>query len=87
MWSSHDLDLVVWLGVNDIWPVRMVRSDGTRHMDFEYEGPEPRDLIDQYFQRGNTVRKVLDIYGRVRKMVMSASQHGGQEVPFEKPLR
>jgi hypothetical protein len=56
MWSSHDLDLVVWLGVNDIWPVRMIRSDGTRHMDFEYEGPEPRDLIDQYFHRPQGAR-------------------------------
>jgi hypothetical protein len=51
-----------------------------------YEQELPASLIAQYFQPGNLVRKILDIYGRVRLRIRETHIHRDDEVPFEVPI-
>jgi hypothetical protein len=50
------------------------RQANDRHVCWEYEGERPQDLIDKFFTKGNVVRQVLDIRGRVLKRGRSAGQ-------------
>jgi hypothetical protein len=43
-------------------------------------------LLEQYFLPGNLVRKIPDIYGRVRFRMHEAQNHGDDQVPFEVPI-
>jgi hypothetical protein len=86
-WQHSDVDMVVWLGVNDVWPSHTVRQGDGRHLSWEYEGERPQDLIDRFFAPGNQVRKVLDIRGRLLKRSRSAGALAGDRLPFEPPLR
>jgi hypothetical protein len=59
-------------------------GDG-RHLKFVQEEELPASVI-KYFQPGNLVRKILDIYGRVRFRMHEARTYGEDEVPFEVPI-
>ena len=85
MWETHSLNLVVWLGHNGIWPTHTVRKDGQDHLFFVY-AEKPKKLVDEYFLTGNVVRRVLNIYGRVRRNMHEAANHGGRQTPFEIPV-
>jgi hypothetical protein len=47
-WQHRDVDMVVWLGVNDVWPSHTIRQRDGRHIAWEYEGDEPQDLIAKF---------------------------------------
>jgi hypothetical protein len=44
-------------------------------------------LIDKFFAKGNVVRQVLDIRGRVLKRGRCAGALASERVPCEPPLR
>ena len=85
MWETHSLNLVVWLGHNGVWPTHTTKKDGQDHLCFVY-AEKPKKLVDEYFLTGNQVRRILNIYGRVRRNMHEAANHGGQQTPFEIPV-
>jgi hypothetical protein len=86
-WRHSDVDILVWLGVNGVWPSHIVRQADDRHVCWEYEGERPQYLIDKFFASGNIVRQVLDIRRRVLKRGLSAGALASERMPFEPPLR
>lgn len=61
-------------------------GDG-RHVKFVYEEEIPHNLIIEYFQPGNPVRKVLDIHGRIRKRMLEVRKTMPDGwVPFDRPV-
>ena len=68
-----------------VWPTHTLRASDGKHLEFVYR-EEPKELLEQYFEPGNTVRKVLNIHGRVRHRMHEAQIHGDDLVPFEVPM-
>jgi hypothetical protein len=81
------VDILVWLGTNGVWPSHIVRQADDQHVCWDREGEKPQNLIDKFFTKGNVVRQVLDIRGRVLKRGRSAGALASERVPFEPPLR
>jgi hypothetical protein len=86
-WRHSDVDIVVWLGMNDVWPSHILQQGDGRHVCWECEGNRPQDLIDTFFALGNVVHRVLDVRGRVLKRGRSAGALASERVLFEPPLR
>lgn len=78
--------MAVWLAYKNVWSVTFELARDGRHLKFVYEEELPASLIAQYFQPGYLVRKILDIYGRVRFRIRETHIHRDDEVPFEVPI-
>ena len=75
-YSSSDLDMVVWLGCNGVWPKSMYKAPDDRNVFFFF-AEEPGELVQAFYDpdptlRHKDIRSVLDVYGRVRKEMFRA---------------
>jgi hypothetical protein len=84
-WRTHDLNMVIHLGFNGIWPTHMEKTTN-HHKEFVY-GEKPEELVNAYFEPESPVRTILNIYGRVRRQMFDADQYEGDKIPFTQPLR